>query len=434
MSISDSTSIIIADDLTGANDTALQFFKNGCTTKIIIDFNKDFTNDEADIWAVSTESRNIDKQIALDRMVKVLDKVLEHIKAEKFYKKIDSTLRGHVGLEVIALLEKTQKDAAIIAPAYIEQNRTTLGSYQLLDGIVIDRTQCALDPKAPITDSYIPDILKKDINPDFSDLIDSIGLTTVTKGAGPISLKIKELIQKGKKLIVVDAMSTTDLEQIALAIEKSEFDLLPAGSAGLASAFNKVFYCKTNDREKNNIPNLARFIISGSATKLSANQINHLKERKNNIFFVDLTVEDVIFNPKVELVETIAQKLNSKEDVVVHVSNIPNSLLSDDNSNALIDAGIPKDEFPDKITDFLSRLVQLVNQKSDFILITVGGETSYKCAYRIESTYLEILDSILPAIPLCRDINNKIIVTKSGNFGTPTTLAEIINYFDRLNN
>ena len=434
MTLSDSTTIIIADDLTGANDTAFQFFKTGCKTKIIIDFNKDFSSDDADVWAVTTESRNVDKQIALDRLIKVTDKVIEHIKPEKFYKKIDSTLRGHVGLEVIALLDKAQKDAAIIAPAYVEEKRSTLGAYQLLDGIVIDRTQCALDPKAPITESYIPDILKKDVNPDFSDLIDSIGLKTVTKGAGPISLKIKELIQKGKKLIVVDAMSKTDLEQIALAIDKSEFDILPVGSAGLAHAFNKVFYCAKTNIKDHKIPALKRLIVSGSATKLTRNQIDSLKERKNNVFFVDLTIEDIVCNNKDELGSNIVRKLDSDLDVVVHVCNISSSLSSEQGTNTLIDAGITQEEIGDRITDFLSELTYLVNQQTKFILITIGGETSYKCAYKIGSTFLEIVDSILPAIPLCKDINDKTIVTKSGNFGTSTTLLDIINYFDRLDN
>ena len=40
---------------------------------------------------------------------------------------------------------------------------TTLGAYQLLGVIPIERTQCALDPKAPIYESYIPDILKNDL-------------------------------------------------------------------------------------------------------------------------------------------------------------------------------------------------------------------------------------------------------------------------------
>ena len=79
------------------------------------------------------------------------------------------------------------------------------------------------------------------------DLIDTIGLNVVTKGAGPIVLKINELVQKGKKIIVIDAVSKTDLEQIALAIEKCSYDILPCGSAGLANALSNIGEEKSNE-------------------------------------------------------------------------------------------------------------------------------------------------------------------------------------------
>ena len=432
MTIVDST-LIVADDLTGANDTALQYFKNGCNTKIVIDCTQDFSDVEnVDIWAVPTESRNISKEDAVKRVLIVTEKLKENLGIEKFYKKIDSTLRGNVGVEIIAMLEATQKDAAIIAPAYIEEGRITVGGYQLLNGVPIERTQCALDPKAPIYESYIPDILKKDLNSKFDDLIDVIGLKTVTKGAGPITLKINELIQKGKKLIVLDAACCVDLEQIALAINKSGYDLLPCGSAGLANGFNKINNNNFEEKHIKHVPNVARMIVSGSATQLSANQIQKLKEEKKDIFFVDLTVKDVIKEPEEELINTISDKLSQGIDVVVHSSDISKEILDEESSGILIDEKKKKSEFSGKITDFISSLVLEVNLKSKFILIMIGGETSYKCALKIKSAYFEVLDVILPAIPLCMDMHGKIIVTKSGNFGTSNTLVEILNYFDRL--
>ena len=64
----------------------------------------------------------------------------------------------------------------------------------------------------------------------------------------------------------------------------------------------------------------------------------------------------------------------------------------------------------------------------------IGGETSYKCVSKINSKYLQVLDAIMPAIPLCIDANGKIIVTKSGNFGTFDTLVLIFEYFKELKN
>ena len=206
MSLIDAT-IIIADDLTGANDTALQYFRSGKKSKIIIDLDQDFTAEEAiETWAISTESRNTDKESAVESVIKSCIKLKEELNTENFYKKIDSTLRGNVGAEIIGALEATQKDAAVVAPAYIEENRTTIGAYQLLNGIAIERTQCALDPKAPIYESYVPDIIKKDLNSNLHSLIDTIGLNVVSKGAAPIITKIEPT----NKIVVVITPPNTE--------------------------------------------------------------------------------------------------------------------------------------------------------------------------------------------------------------------------------
>ena len=318
MALIDST-IIIADDLTGANDTALQFFKRGATTKIIIDYLEDYSSKRhVDAWAISTESRNISKEAAVQRVAGVVEKLKNDLGVEKFYKKIDSTLRGNTGLEIFAMLEATQSEIAIVAPAYIEEGRVTIGGYQLLNGEVIERTQCALDPKAPIYESYIPDILKKDLNPQLHDLIGVIGLNVITKGAGPIALKINELVQSGKKVIVVDAMSNTDLEQIALAIKKSSFNILPCGSAGLADAINKIEGEENKEILEYDIPNLPRFIVSGSATQLTLKQIGILKESNKDIVFVDLEIKDIINGVSEEIISKISDNLALNKDVVVH--------------------------------------------------------------------------------------------------------------------
>ena len=425
------TTVIVADDLTGANDTALQYFKEGKSANIIIETEQDFSAlEHADVWAVSTESRNIDSEGAGDRVYHICEKLKKELNTSNFYKKIDSTLRGNVGCEVLSALDVLNKDAAILAPAYIEENRTTLGGYQMLCGTIIERTQCALDPKAPIFDSYIPDILSKNIDESLSDLIGCIGLNIVIKGAVAIVAKIKELIEKDKKIIVVDSMSNVDMEQIALAIFKSGVDILPCGSAGLAQAINKILHPKETDR-KVNIDNVPRLIISGSATQLTHNQILKLKEEKPDIFFVDLSAQDIISKNTEKIVSQISQKLNQGIDVAVHSSDIKEELTQDNVKDILIDAGIAKNEFSSEITDYLSELTGEINAVSKFILITVGGETSYKCAKKINSKYLKIIDSIMPAIPLCTDSNGKIIVTKSGNFGTNTTLVDIINYFKK---
>lgn len=97
---------IIADDLTGANDTALQFTLNGADTNIILDTDlENVSGHVPQAWAVSTESRNVDPETAFERVKSATELFLEKIKPDYFYKKIDSTLRGNIAVEVMSMLK-----------------------------------------------------------------------------------------------------------------------------------------------------------------------------------------------------------------------------------------------------------------------------------------------------------------------------------------
>ena len=69
MIINSNTVGIIADDLTGANDTALQFELNGADTNILLnnEIQKTQTN-PSQAWAISTESRNVSPQDAFEKV------------------------------------------------------------------------------------------------------------------------------------------------------------------------------------------------------------------------------------------------------------------------------------------------------------------------------------------------------------------------------
>lgn len=424
---------IVADDLTGANDTALQFFMKGSNTEIILDINSLNENHlNVETWALCNETRNIDPENA-GRIVFEATRVLkEKFGIEYFYKKIDSTLRGNIPVEILAMLEATGYDAAIVAPAFVQEGRITIGGYQLLKGIPIERTDAARDPKAPIYESYIPDILKRGLSENAQELVASIEMKTIAKGAGPIALKLNELISAGKKLIVMDAVSTVDFEQIVLAMQKSSYNILPAGSAGLAHALGGVWLSEIKPPVQKQVPNLPKLILSGSATSLTALQMQKLEMDTDiqNTYFVPLHLDDVLKAPDESLIERIVSNLVKDNIVAVHVCDLKEELSNESEKNRLIDEGITKEDLATRITDYLAKLANAVKQRAQFILITIGGETSYRCSKAINCEYLQVVDSILPSIPLCMDSNAQLIVTKSGNLGTSSTLIDIVKYFE----
>ena len=123
---------IIADDLTGANDTALQFHLKGANTQILLSGDEEPKNIiNTQTWAVSIETRNIASDEAAQKVHQATNMFVEKLNPDYFYKKIDSTLRGNIAIEVLAMLETLSWDAAVILPAFPPEGRITIGGYHL---------------------------------------------------------------------------------------------------------------------------------------------------------------------------------------------------------------------------------------------------------------------------------------------------------------
>lgn len=424
---------IIADDLTGANDTALQFHLRGSNTQILLDYEAYLQNiKNAQTWAISTETRNVGPEVACSKVKAATKIFIEKLNLEFFYKKIDSTLRGNIAVETLAMLEVLKWDAAVIIPAFPSEGRTTVGGYHLLKGTPIERTELARDVHSPIFESNIPTLLRSQLDEGKKDLVGLIELSTIMKGAGPILLKINELISQGKKLIIADSVSITDIEQIVLAINKSDYNILPTGSSACAQVLGNIWLPEMkNQHISKTIPELPKLIISGSSTQTTEVQIKKLSDNDDfdNTYFINLDLKTILNGVNEELVKRVVNNLGQNNVVVVHTSYLIKDF--DGFSDDCLNAGLTKTKLASMITDFLAELTKMVVNQRDVILITLGGETSYKCCSAIDSLQLQLVDEVAPSIALSIDHKAQWIVSKSGNLGTSNTLIDILNYFEK---
>ena len=298
-----------------------------------------------------------------------MQSISKSLNIEHFYKKIDSTVRGHIAIETLAMVETLEMDAAVIIPAFPSEGRITVGGYHLLRGIPIGRTELAQDPHSPILESHVPTLLRNQLG-EKADLVAHVELKTIMNGAGPILMKINELIKSGKKLIVADAASIVDIEQIILAINKSGFNILPAGTAAAASVLSEIWVPEKTSFTTNSIPRLPKLIVSGSATTTNSNQIEKLKNSDDfdNIYEIALTEKNILEGVQDTMVEIIVDSLKNENTVLVHSSYLVENFdgFSDDSLNA----GLTRTSFASRITDFLAELTQKVMNKKNVLLVT----------------------------------------------------------------
>jgi len=434
MALKISTIGIIADDLTGANDTALQFLLRGCNTQILLDSDQMPEGCHNTVtWAINTESRALEKSEATKPVIKAVKALHEDLEVDFIYKKIDSTLRGNIATETLALLDHQNWHAGLIVPAFPDEGRTTVGGYHLLRGVPLERTEVARDPNSPIYQSHIPTLLANQC--EDPNLIGCISLMTVMRGAGPILLEMQELIKKEKKLIVVDAVSNIDLEQIVLAMEKclANYKILPCGAAGLAKALTKAWLPDAKYQHiVKTVPQCPTLIAIGSVTAITRSQVKLLQDyaEKYNLEFVNLTPEQLIDGIDKSTVEKAIENIKNNKSIVVY--SAPSDETVQETLKLAEIRNIKHAKLNDIVLNRLSDFTKEMVDAAQLNLVLVGGETAQHCCKAIDSVHLQLIDEVDYAIPLCMDQKAQFIITKSGNLGTPKTLVNIMNYIEDL--
>jgi len=128
--------LIIADDLTGALDTAAPFAQAGRQVLAVMR-HEDIASAIAaapDVLAISTSSRHLPVAEAYQRVLSAAEQ-LRAFAPDLAFKKVDSRLKGNVVPEVRAMLQGLGLERAIFAPALPDQGRFVVGGHVLGMGI-----------------------------------------------------------------------------------------------------------------------------------------------------------------------------------------------------------------------------------------------------------------------------------------------------------
>lgn len=151
--------LILADDLTGANDVGAQFAKRGIRSIVLVEPDIAELPRGYDIVVVNTESRHVPASVAANRVRRIAGLGLR-AGIGHFFKKTDSTLRGNIGAELKALMETLGEQSIPFVPAFPETGRTTLGGIHFVHKVPIAETEFSRDPLSPIQTSSITEVVQ----------------------------------------------------------------------------------------------------------------------------------------------------------------------------------------------------------------------------------------------------------------------------------
>src|SRR2546428_435100 len=149
---------IVADDLTGACDTGALFAARG-PVPVTVWPDPPL---HAPVGVVDTESRALNPVDAARRV----SGVARNLARTRFFKKIDSTLRGPIGAEIDALLRATSSPGALVCPALPAEHRVVVERVLLVGAQPVAETPFAEDPPFPRAagTSNIADLLRPQLD------------------------------------------------------------------------------------------------------------------------------------------------------------------------------------------------------------------------------------------------------------------------------
>ncbi len=411
---------VIADDLTGANDTGLQFTRHGLCTEVLLEGAGPGPASAAAIVIWDTNSRAIDGQAAYDK-VQAAVRQAHQAGFTHYYKKLDSTLRGNVGIEIKAILDMGLHDFAFVMPAFVQTGRTTVGGNHLVQGVPVEATEIARDPKSPVTESCLPALLQRQSGLQVAH----IGIAELTGGPATIGAFVQRALAAGCRIISCDGWTEEHFHLAARTMAGISSQVLWAGSAGLADCLPAVFNWNSEVREQ--LPSL---VIAGSVSSVTRGQIGELLAGGCEL----VEIEVARYLPWQEqnalpLVEALSERLARSTCLVIATGYQPAAVEQTKAAGAKL--GFTPVEVSEITATILGWIgAQLVDRHKLAGLVLTGGDTAVAVCRALGVTGIRILEEVTTAIPLGTMTTSEgktlKVITKAGAFGKPGDLLTAV--------
>ena len=389
--------VILADDLSGAADCAAACHGAGLRTKVCLA--PQALCEPAEALALDLDSRALSPQEARGRTLQL--EIGGETRHGALYRKIDSTLRGHVALEIAATLQIAGPRAfALVCPAYPATGRAVRNGQVYVDGQKLEDTEIwKLAGRGPTGLQAL--LAEADLKPAI------LGLDTVR---GPnLEAAIQAARAAGALAVACDAETEADMDAIAAA-GLTIAGVVWVGSGGLTIPLARALSRKSEPEAQ---PLVRRagptLVVVGSASSVSHAQLARLAR--------DPRTHTLLVPPRVLLDGSEGPGWRpASRAIVAAVGKAGRDVVA-----VAIDpeAGIDPAVGPALAA---SLGVLCGRQLGRFgALVATGGETARAVLSVAGARTLEIRRELEPGVVLSM-AGALPVVTKSGAFGEPSSL------------
>lgn len=435
----------VADDLTGATTMGVLLARSKARTAVFFNeaaAEKAENADSLDAIMVSSNSRPLPADEAYAK-VESATLALRRMGVKYFTKRIDTTLRGGIGVEIDAMMDQLGEDAvAVVVPAMPQSRRILVGGYSVIDGVALINTPVAQDVRTPVKENFIPRLLSGQTKR-------KVGLVTldqVLAGKETIKKGLETERQSGSQVIVVDGITLEDVDAIAKACIELDWNVVAVDPGPFTAklAYNRGLI----EEESANIPDGAAdetgktvLIAAGSATPVTKKQMAVLCEDGRH---VRISVEPVplieggdaaldeafrAVNQAKELLESDSQPRAVLFETALHGELLD---LDKEDKKRNYAKGMSADRINAGLGTIISQLLEQCGQEKIAGIYTTGGDTMVNVCYQLGVECIEVRDYVIPQADVGRLVGNYDglpVVGKGGLTGNDHTACDIV---DRL--
>lgn len=435
---------VIADDLTGATTTGVLLARSGAKTTVFFNVEAAKTNinsSSLDAILISSNSRALPPDEAYEKVSEAI-KTLQSMNVSFFSKRIDTTMRGGIGVEIDAMLDYMDEGTvAVVVPAMPQSKRILVGGYSIIDSVALVDTPVAQDVITPVLENYIPKLL----DGQSRRKIGCVTLESILSGKIETKKALKTARHNGADIIVVDAVTLDHIELIAKACLELKWNILAVDPGPFTS---KLAFCpKLIHEEKDNIPietadETGKFVLiaAGSATPVTKKQMEvlcqdnrHKRISINPISLIDvgdvaLAEIDITLNHVRSVFE------NENPRVILLETALHNELLNLDieDKKRGYASGMSANRINSGLGNIVARIIEDLGRDKIAGIYTTGGDTMVNVCYQLEAECIEVLDYVIPQTDVCRMLGKyqgMPIIGKGGLTGNESIVLDIV---DRL--
>ncbi|HJB10939.1 MAG TPA: hypothetical protein H9786_10500 [Candidatus Brachybacterium merdavium] len=394
---------------------------------------------------VLTNTRALDEDEAVAMNRRILRGVLDGgVPARGLHvvSRSDSTLRGHVIAEPLALAEELadhdiEVDAIILCPAMIEAGRFTEGDihYAMVDGTAVEvgETDFARDATFGFTHSDLREFLQERSGGAVRAAeVLSIGLDDIRSG-GPA--RVREILAgaRDRRWVVVNATEYSDMEVVAEAIGELEAKgrtVITRCGPSFVRPLAGQSGARVVDPETITIPEGRLdhgLVVVGSHVGLTTTQLRAVQAR-GTLVEVELEVPSLLDERRAEHLEAVVATVREtleRDDCVVYTSR--DLVSTDDPAESLAIAR--------SVSDAVVEVVQRVRDARPAWVVAKGGITSHEVAAsglgirraEVEGQFWAGQVSLFSAREAPEEVMGMPYVVFPGNVGGEQALADVVD-------